>query len=458
MAKKTKAELVAEGKALKPLLAAMKQKPHNFALLIGTEDLFLELDKRKAPSALKRIAKTAGGGNKGATGEASVKENILVLQCEEGVVPPPKLGRMFKKYLRERGLRIKVAIVSHTGEMLEADEEDTATPEQPADTSAPDTGIEAKLQKAYKKIGPALVAAVKASPPDYANKLKLLNAGFTKAMSDQDFEKALQVLAALRKAVAAAPTEDRLTAALASKGDPAKLADMKGLIDNIVDRASKDTAFDDKIKPQIKDLRRAMKAALATPPPDPAGAELEKLKKQLDEVCLNYLAKEGHGPQRHEGAVTPKQLSDRVLLGHDPVTGTPFDAYKKIKKGKKKGQPAKHSCAQHATRLKDPGDYVDADETVRGGTEFANKRAASVKAKSNFVKVEIPLEEALGTGYETKLEGFTRKGTKAKPTGTEPTNFTGGKLVALYIIQPDGSEKLLTMYPDPTPIPKKKGK
>ncbi len=452
MAKKTKAQLVEEGKELKKQLAAVRSKPHNFALLMSTDGLFLELSKVLDPSKLKLAAKKAGGGPKGAIGQAEVDGSLLKLTCAEGEDPPDKLGKLLKAHLRERGIQFKVAILSHDGKTLEADEEEAGEGAAAPAPAAPDTGIEAKLTKAFEKIKTMLVAALKAGPPDYAEKLKQQAGLYAAAMKGEDFEKALKDLTGLRKLIADAPSAERLTGALAGKGDPAKLAGMTGMVDNLIDRAGKDGAFDDTIKPQIKELRRAMKAAMAGTPTPEDRARIEAMKKKLDDVCLGHLAKEGHGPQRHEGGVTPKQLSDRVEKGLDPVTGTEFDAYKKIKKGAKKGQPAKHSCAEHATRLKDPGDYVDADETVRSGKAFAGERAKTVAAGSTFLKVEISLEDAFGPDYKDKLEGFTRLGTKDAPKGTEPTDFTGGKLVALYIIQPDGSENLLTMFPDPEPI------
>ena len=56
----------------------------------------------------------------------------------------------------------------------------------------------------------------------------------------------------------------------------------------------------------------------------PAEVEAARRKAEIDQKLAD-LSTQGHGPQRHEGDVTPQQLIDRAVHGHDPLTGTTTD-------------------------------------------------------------------------------------------------------------------------------------
>lgn len=447
MAKKTKEELIEEGKALALDIQAIRTKgPLNFAVFLGDDGVVALFDKVRKPEALRIDAKKAGATPKGAVGTATCEGKVILLTCAEGEAPPPKLGKAFKRHLKDRGLSFKVRIADVTGKVIEDDEDDEAPPPkdgQAKDSTAPEpaTGIKEKLEKAFDKVKAVLVETLKAAPSDYQPKLRTPALAYTDAMKAEDYETAMKALTALRQALMEAPTAERLTGRLADKGDPAKLAEMEGLLDNIRQRAKAEKDFDKTAKPLMKELRGALKTALAArpPPDDKVLAKLARMKKALDQTFLDYLKQEGHGPQRHEGDVTTAQLTARAVERKDPMTGTTTDGV----------HGGTHKVGRHATRIKDAGDYVDAEDTVRGSQAFADSRKdAASKGETRF-SVELPLKDVLGDDYKDKLEGVGRLGSIKHPTGSAPTDFTDGTLTAVYDVAADGTVTLVTLYPNP---------
>jgi len=441
MAKKSKAELVAEGKLATAIIAAARKKPHNFALLIGPDGVVLKADLRLPTGKLKTEAKKDGASNKGAVGVMTVDGREITLACAEDESPPGNLGKLLKKYLMERGVAAKVILIAGDGAVLDAGEEETDGPsDSGTDTPAPDS-IEAKLRKAFDKSKPALVSALRNGPSDHAETLRKLVKGFEASMAKPDFELALKVLTKLRQEIASTPSGERLTQALTGKDDPAKMAQLGALLDACIDRAGKEADFDKSAKPQLRDLRTALKDAMQGTPTPEDRVKIEDMKAKLDDLFLADLAKQGHGPARHEGNVTPAQLTDRAVDGKDPITGTTTDAV----------HGGTHRYSRHATRFKDAGDYVDADETIRDHADFTTNKDLSIAASDTRFSVQLTLEEVMGSGYEAMLEGVSRIGSANHPTGSQPTDFEDGTLTAVYDIMPDGSIKLLTMYPNPKP-------
>jgi hypothetical protein len=458
MAKKTKEELVAEGKALNTDITAVRSKgAHNFAVYLADEGVIAMFDKVKSADALRTAAKKAEGAtSKGAVGTVTVEGKDILLKCAEGETPPPKLGKAFKKHLKERGLAFKVVLVDATDKVLEADEEEAVTPPDPTATTAPpdatdvprptavpnpDNGIKDKLEKAFEKIRTHLIDALKAAPVDYQPKLKTPALAYSNAMKAQDYETALAELGKLRAAIVKTPSVERLTQQLTEKADPAKLVAMKDLMDGIVKRAGAEPDFDKSAKPLMKEMRAALKVALAAKP-GPTGADLTTLtdmKKQMDDTFLAYLATEGHGPQRHEGGVTKVQLTDRAWSKKDPMTGTTVDG----------AHGGTHRCGKTAARIKEAGVYVDAEETFRASPLFTtNKSGATSRGEDRF-EVKLPIKDVLGDTYKTVVEGVTVQGSNKYPTGTADTDFTDGFVIAVYDIASDGTITLMTMYPDP---------
>lgn len=441
MPRKSKAELVEEGRALTSDIAAVRKQPHNFALLVGKDDVYLAVHRIKKADALRKIAKKDGGGVKGATGVISIEGKALYLSCGDGENPPANLGKLFKKHLKERGIGFKVVLVGADGATIDAGEDDEGSGSEDDTAATPiDASIQAKLVKAYEKLKTPLVNALKVASPEQITQIKKLNASYAKAMKDENFELALKALTALRAEIAKAPSTQRLSEALTDKADPARLAGMQGLLENAIARAGTDADFDKTASPLLRDMRNSLKAAMKGKPSDDVLVKLTAMKKRLDTLFLDRLAKQGHGPQRHEGDVTPEQLTDRAVSGKDPLTGTTTDGV----------HGGTHKYGRHATKFKDPGDYVDADETIREKQEFGDaKDDAGTKGETRFA-VKLPLKDVLGDNYKDKLVGVSRVGPAKYPTGSTSTDFEDGQMIAIYDIKPGGVFELVTMYPNPT--------
>ncbi len=442
MAKKTKAELVQEGKELNSVLTAIRKKPHNFALLVGKDGLILETDLKKSPEGLRTKAKKAGGGAKGAVGEITATGKDITLKLAEGENPPGTLARMFKTHLRERGIAANVTLLDSAGTAVgeEAPAEGAPADTPPAASDvAPADGIDAKLDKAFKKIQPSLVSALKTGPKDHAAVLAQLTKSYETAKGAGNYEQALKDLTQLRTEIARTPSTDTLDAALTGKGDPAKLVGMAGLLLKSLERGGKEADFKKEAKPKLRDMRTALKDALAGSPDAEQLKVLTAMKKRLDRAFLDDLKDEGHGPQRHEGDVTPEQLVDRCVSGHDPMTGDTTDGV----------HGGVHRYSRHATRFKDPGDYVDAEETIRGKQAYTDEMAEAKRTNDTRFSVELPLKDVLGDDYKTKLEGKSRIGSAKNPQGSQDTDFTDGTITAVYDIDANGDTVLVTMYPNP---------
>ncbi|MBK4214642.1 hypothetical protein JJJ17_01740 [Paracoccus caeni] len=153
------------------------------------------------------------------------------------------------------------------------------------------------------------------------------------------------------------------------------------------------------------------------------------------------LETQGHGPQRHEGAVTKQMLEDRVLRGIDPMTGTTMD-------GEKIGRT--HSAPRAATRFKTEEAFVVAETHIRRSSIYRDLRDESIHSISvrrGSFEVEVSLEDALGLNYANKVEGVRRVGSRRNPFGTEEIDFKDGIAVAIFKFSSNGEPQLITMYP-----------
>ncbi|MCA3462334.1 MAG: minor capsid protein, partial [Rhodobacter sp.] len=80
------------------------------------------------------------------------------------------------------------------------------------------------------------------------------------------------------------------------------------------------------------------------------------------------LSTQGHGPQRHEGAVTRAMLEARVLRGIDPMTGTRIDG--------ETGRP--HVAVSSASRFTTPEVFVAAESYIRRSSGYRAARDAAL--------------------------------------------------------------------------------
>lgn len=157
---------------------------------------------------------------------------------------------------------------------------------------------------------------------------------------------------------------------------------------------------------------------------------------------FNELARQGHGPQRHEGFVTRQMLEDRVLHGIDPMTGTRVDG--------SNGRP--HIQPRTATRIKSQADIVAAEARIRRSPEYRNARDLALQQSDLGIgrrefEVSFPIEDVLSPEFRLKVEGVKRIGSQKNPMGTVPVDFTGGTIVARFELNADGEPSLITMFP-----------
>ncbi|RUS60235.1 hypothetical protein EGN72_10620 [Pseudorhodobacter sp. E13] len=447
MAKKTKAELVEEGKVLTSAIADIRKGPHNFALLMGSDAVHLAVHKTKSTIALKTEAKTAGGNAaKGALGIVDIEGKTLKFTCAEGEDPPAMLGRKFKIHLKERGLNFKVMILDFAGKVLEGDEEDDTQASGDAPTAPSEDGaqkdLRSKLEDAFNKFAPLLKQEIAARKPiDQAPILGAIKA-FKDAMAREDYADALKKLTILREGLISVAKPSQIDPGKTPKGkvDKAALLEKAGQVDTVVKKALGDRTFFVQSASRLRDLRNSFKQAIADDPSEEELAKLKKMKEKLDDLFLEDLKFQGHGPQRHEGAVTPAQLSDRAKNGINPQTGTKFDDVARTKP---------HGYGKDATRFTDPGAYVDAEEFMRNDRRTVAAKRNAIRFRSNRIEVIVPLKEVLGDDYKKYVEGKTRTGSRNHPTGSVDTNLENCDLIARYQIARDGSMTLITMFPNP---------
>ena len=173
--------------------------------------------------------------------------------------------------------------------------------------------------------------------------------------------------------------------------------------------------------------------------PDEAAA---KAKADIDTAMTN-LRSQGHGPQRHEGQVTPQQLEDRVVQKLDPETGTRLDKYRT----RADGTPANHKCGDHATKVNSEAAYVKAELTMRQTEEY---KAAVAEGRPDFA-VSERLETVYGEDYKAQVSGRSRVRPWPDQSPAVPTDFTDGTMQAIYRRDAAGNYNLVTMYPEPKP-------
>jgi SPP1 gp7 family putative phage head morphogenesis protein len=147
------------------------------------------------------------------------------------------------------------------------------------------------------------------------------------------------------------------------------------------------------------------------------------------------LEAQGHGPQRHVGAVTRQMLIDRVLDGKDPMTGTSVDGVT--------GRP--HRPPPIATRITTPEAFVAAESYLRRTAAYRATRNAALFApmyRRGSFSVVLSLDDALGPDYLQLVERVRRADGRIVDV-----DFEGGLLLAIVRLEPSGAPVLVTMYP-----------
>lgn len=143
MANKSPAELKNEGVELKAVLAKVKKKQHNCAMLMSKDGIVLEVHLKKSPEVLVKTAKKAGGTAKGVWGTITIEGQVVIIDPINEKIPG-SLTKVAKKFFSERGLKNRLEIKepdedAAASEEAEAEEEDVTT----ARESEPEAEVEA---------------------------------------------------------------------------------------------------------------------------------------------------------------------------------------------------------------------------------------------------------------------------------------------------------------------------
>lgn len=150
------------------------------------------------------------------------------------------------------------------------------------------------------------------------------------------------------------------------------------------------------------------------------------------------LEAQGHGPQRHEGAVTRQMLEDRVMRGFDPMTGSRRDGV----------TGRRHNRPTIASRITSEASFVGADSIIRRSPEYHAAREAALfdpNFREGHFAVVLPIEDVLGRDYLSQVEGVRRVKGSSLPAQVD---FQGGAVRAVYRINPDGEPDLITLFPE----------
>ena len=141
---------------------------------------------------------------------------------------------------------------------------------------------------------------------------------------------------------------------------------------------------------------------------------------------INDLKEEGHGPQRHEGQVTPQNLDERVRTGKLP-DGT---------QGK---------VVRSSTKINSEQSYVQAYEYIKNTKEY-EIGMQNIDRLDEF-GVTVPLEQVYGKNYLQHVSGKIRVGSVKNPVSVDDVDLTDGRITAFFRIE-NGKAKLITLYPE----------
>ena len=205
-----------------------RRRPISYALQIAADKevgMVLETHIKKAPSALKRLARKNGGSVKGASGTMTVDGRVVQMQCEEDGIPGT-LPKAAKKHFRGLGFNFKFVFILPNGETLgdpddDAEEaegtddgtqsSDGAPGEAIAEGASPeeeDSSQDAKADEArkrmvaaFKSLNEPLRNAITAADPAMKQRLSTLAKTFGVEIKGDDMRKAAGVLQLLKKSL-----------------------------------------------------------------------------------------------------------------------------------------------------------------------------------------------------------------------------------------------------------------
>lgn len=232
---------------------------------------------------------------------------------------------------------------------------------------------------------------------------------------------------------------DIVRSTLSATGEEYLIGIMHSLVEGVTSSAEQLANIRKDIS-QEQDAASPAEAGTDAPDSD-SPATLAKIQARIQE-----LRRQGHTPQRHGSQVTDQQLTDRALWGKDPMTGTTTD-------GETGGT---HNYGRNATKFTSDKALVDAERHMRTAPDFESQKKDNEITGDVRIRLEIPLRDIFGAGYQNHVHGIRRPGSKTKPTGDPPgdlqpsnTDFTDGTMFAFFKKSDDGEYKLRTMYPKP---------
>lgn len=260
MAKKNAGDIKKEAAKLKEVMAGAKKKSHNFALMIGKDGLVFEADVRKPPAALRRMAKSNGGGAKGASGVMTVSGKLVVLQCDDENVPK-MLPKLAKKHFSERGMVYKFEMKLPGGKAVDGDDEpeqteQTSAPPPEADTQSQGAGgsdtaqnedattgareeklatARTALNKVFGNMSAELENALSSVDKNAAKKISFLARSFEDEVLGNDLKRAGTILSLLKKTISDAAAKAEQAARKAAGGDDGVFSGLKDLAEKVGD-------------------------------------------------------------------------------------------------------------------------------------------------------------------------------------------------------------------------------
>lgn len=94
------------------ILASARKSDLQFAMLQSRSGCVLQAHKSKSVDAMRKAAKSCGGGSKGAWGKMRLNGKCLVLTCE--TAPPGNFAKDVKKFFSDAGHNLRVEFVDST--------------------------------------------------------------------------------------------------------------------------------------------------------------------------------------------------------------------------------------------------------------------------------------------------------------------------------------------------------
>ncbi|WP_204325946.1 hypothetical protein [Sulfitobacter sediminilitoris] len=108
---------------LQPLLKLARKQPVAFAFNPGKSDNehYFNMDRRKKPAVLGKVAKTDGPGAKFSFGTVEIDGKLLNLTCEKAL---PAMAKKVKKFLKSLKISLNVQVLDTSGNVIDSDVED----------------------------------------------------------------------------------------------------------------------------------------------------------------------------------------------------------------------------------------------------------------------------------------------------------------------------------------------